>query len=99
MRLVMTERKEFANSPIVVLRSSTKGGYTAVMITSRDIADRLGRKSIAERLGVGETAVSNAVVRGWFPATWSYLLEQMCNEEGIECPPALFRMRGTSLDV
>ena len=69
------------------------------MITARDIADRLGRRNMADRLEVGETAVSNAVVRGWFPATWSYLLTQMCGEEGIECPPALFKMRGVSHDV
>lgn len=69
------------------------------MVTARDIADRLGRKNMAERLEVGETAVSNAVVRGWFPATWSYLLNEMCGEQGVECPPALFRMRGATPDV
>ena len=69
------------------------------MTNARKIADTLGRKAIAERLDVGETAVSNAVVRGWFPATWSKLLEQMCEDAGIDCPPAVFKMRGYTQDV
>ena len=84
---------------VFLLAETTLCGYNRSMITPRYIADQLGRKELAARLDVGETAVSNAVVRGFFPATWHVLLEQMCRKAGLECPPSLFRMRGFTQDV
>jgi hypothetical protein len=57
------------------------------------IADALGRADMADALGVGKTAVSNAVVRKRFPATWFLVLSDMCAGKGLECPPDLFDMR------
>lgn len=63
------------------------------MSSHTEIADALGRARMAETLGVGRTAVSNAVVRQRFPSSWFLILQGMCAERGIECPPGLFDMR------
>lgn len=54
------------------------------------IADRIGRKVIAEKLGVRPTAVSNAVVAGAFPPRWFLIIEAACAEFGVECPREAF---------
>ena len=58
--------------------------------TAADICDALGRKAIAERIGVGLTAVSNASVLGQFPAYWYLAIREMCAESGLPCPDAMF---------
>lgn len=63
------------------------------MTTARDIADAVGRKRLADTLGVGETAVSNAVVRGWFPSAWFLVVKDLADGAAVDCPPALFKMR------
>ncbi|AEI70961.1 hypothetical protein [EBPR podovirus 2] len=63
------------------------------MTTASDLADALGRKTIADALGVLPTAVSNAVVRGWFPSSWFLAVKAIADAEGRECPPELFKMR------
>jgi len=63
-------------------------------MTARELAAALGRDNMSRVLGVGKTAVSNAVVRGGFPATWYFRMEKLCAERGIACPPSLFGMRG-----
>lgn len=65
------------------------------MLTTLEIANAIGRKKMAEALGVGLTAVSNAVVAGKFPATWFVQLSNMCREKGIKIDPALFGMKPT----
>lgn len=70
------------------------------MTTASELADALGRKTIADALGVGLTAVSNAVVRGWFPSSWFLAVKSVADAAGQECPPALFKMRAhTSQNV
>lgn len=63
------------------------------MTTSHDLADAVGRKKIADALGVLPTAVSNAVVRGWFPSSWFLVVKSLADEVGQACPPELFKMR------
>ena len=63
------------------------------MITTHTLADALGRKAMADALGVGLTAVSNAVVRGQFPASWFLVVRAMAETAGKDCPPALFGMK------
>lgn len=58
-----------------------------------DLADRVGRREIADAVGVGLTAVSNAVVRGSFPSSWFFAVKSICDSKDIECPPALFSMK------
>ena len=62
-------------------------------ITALQLADAIGRKQMAEYLDVGATAVSNAVVRGWFPSSWFLVCKDLAEQAGINCPPALFKMR------
>lgn len=63
------------------------------MSTASELADALGRKTIADELGVLPTAVSNAVVRGWFPSSWFLAVKAIADREGVACPPELFKMR------
>lgn len=63
------------------------------MITASQLADAIGRKALADALGVGPTAVSNAVVRGEFPASWFLSVKDMADKIGHQCPPELFKMR------
>ncbi|PQO23105.1 hypothetical protein C2I36_09555 [Rhodobacteraceae bacterium WD3A24] len=63
------------------------------MVEISGFADRIGRRRIAEALGIGPTAVSNAVVRGAFPASWFLVLRGLAQDEDIECPSSLFNMR------
>lgn len=60
------------------------------MINAPQFADAIGRKKMADALDVGLTAVSNAVVRGKFPASWFTVCEMLADLEGVECPPELF---------
>lgn len=63
------------------------------MTSASDIADAIGRKTIADALGVGLTAVSNAVVRGWFPSSWFLVIGELAERAGRDCPPELFKMK------
>lgn len=51
---------------------------------------------MADALDVGATAVSNAVVRGWFPSSWFLVVNDLAGERGIPCPPDLFKMKSPS---
>lgn len=63
------------------------------MITTYQFASAIGRKNMADALDVGATAVSNAVVRGRFPASWFARCQALASEAGVDCPPDLFGMR------
>lgn len=63
------------------------------MTSPKQIADSLGRKSIAAAVGVRETAVSNAVVRGQFPPAWFVAVSGLAAAKDVECPPQAFGMR------
>lgn len=60
---------------------------------AKKFAEALGRKDIAAAVGVKSTAVSNAVVRGWFPASWFIVVSDLANRKGLDCPPHLFGMK------
>ena len=62
------------------------------MMTASELADALGRKNIAAAAGVGMTAVSNAVVRGAFPAAWFIVVSNLARQQGADCPHELFNM-------
>ena len=63
------------------------------MTNASQFADTVGRKKLADAAGVLPTAVSNAVVRGWFPSSWFLTAQSLAAEHGIECPPELFGMK------
>lgn len=60
----------------------------------KSIVTRLGRRRIAERIGVSVSAVGNAVVDGRFPANWYGAMKEMCDAEGADCPLSIFAMKG-----
>lgn len=65
------------------------------MTTAHDFADAIGRKKMADALEVGATAVSNAVVREGFPASWLETCRALAAEAGVEFPVHLFGQKGS----
>ncbi|MGI3163622.1 helix-turn-helix domain-containing protein [Pseudooceanicola sp. 200-1SW] len=63
------------------------------MVSALHIANILGRARLASELGVGDSAVSNAVSRGRFPASWFFVVNRLALSANIPCPPELFGMR------
>lgn len=62
-----------------------------MMIEIDQFAAAIGRKKIAEAVGVLPTAVSNAVVRRRkFPGYWYDTLHQLAEKEGVPCPREMF---------
>lgn len=54
------------------------------------ICDALGRRAIADAVGVRLTQVSNSVTAGQFPARWFDVIDRMCAGAGLSCPRHLF---------
>jgi hypothetical protein len=69
------------------------------MTKAKHIADQLGQAKIALALGVGVTAVNNAVSRKHFPATWYPVIRDMCRAVGKDCPESAFNFKSPSSDV
>ena len=63
------------------------------MTTARMIAQKLGRDKLQSALGVKSGAVSAAVVRGQFPASWFHEMEQLAHAANMELPRRLFNWR------
>jgi len=64
------------------------------MTSAEDVIEVLGRKQIREFLGVGNTAISNALCReGKFPASWYGPIRQLCDEAGVDCPLSAFNWK------
>jgi len=72
--------------------------YMPDMLTVELIVKSVGRKALANQLGVGETAVHNAEAEGLFPASWRDVIETFCKTDGIDISSrefkCLFKMRG-----
>ncbi|WP_412506191.1 hypothetical protein [Roseovarius sp. SYSU LYC5161] len=66
------------------------------MDDAKDIAARIGQRRIAMALGIGVTAVNNAVVRGKFPAACLPVIRQICATEGITCHESAFNVRAAT---
>lgn len=60
------------------------------LTSTADICDIIGRATIAAKLNVRVTAVSNAVTDGRFPARWFLVITKLCEENGLNCPEELF---------
>lgn len=80
-------------TPVIDLEEPRAAIPSRDEITVADICDRLGRKVIAERVGVGVTAVSNASVEGKFASAWFLAIKGMCDDIGIPCPERLFKFK------
>jgi hypothetical protein len=57
------------------------------------LADAVGRREIADAVGVGLTAVSNAVKRGSFPPAWFFAVKAVCDAKGMACPAEAFKWK------
>ncbi len=68
-------------------------------ITASKLADAIGRKKLADSLGVGVTAVSNHVVMNSFPASWFFVCSRLATEVGVICPKELFSFKSPKVDT
>lgn len=71
----------------------------AHMSKAREIADALTQARIAAIVGVGVTAVNNAVARGKFPARYFLPLSKHCAAVGIDCPEDAFAFATNETDA
>jgi hypothetical protein len=51
---------------------------------------------MGKAVSVGQTAISNAVIRGHFPPSWFLAVKDLADKAGVDCPPALFRMKANT---
>lgn len=66
-----------------------------VMMTALEFADAIGRKKMADALGLGVTSISNAVVRGKFPPSWTDTSRAIADDMGVDFPENLFGQIGS----
>ena len=56
-------------------------------------ADIVGRQALAKAVGVSTAAVTNAIERGTFPASWYEEGRRLALIHRIEAPPAMFNQK------
>lgn len=61
------------------------------MQTVSDLFTTIGRDAIRKRLGHGHQVLSRAATDNIMPAHWYFGIKTLCDEQGVECPQALFR--------
>jgi len=68
--------------------------------TAAEVADMVGRGNIAAAVGVGLTAVSNAVARDKrFPPSWYLALAKLASDRGFTLAPELCGMKGANQTI
>jgi hypothetical protein len=60
------------------------------MTCTSDILAAVGRANLRKKLGVSDTAISNALSNGIFPAKWYLIVSSECTAINLDCPLALF---------
>lgn len=60
----------------------------------RRFVREVGREVLAERLGVGLSAVSNAEQRDTFPCSWAHVVADLCATRGLFVPISAFSFIG-----
>jgi hypothetical protein len=63
------------------------------MQTVEKISDEIGRKRLAALIGVGRSAVTNAIKDGVFPASWFVVVSRECEAAKIDCPLSAFNFK------
>ena len=62
---------------------------------TKHLALVIGRKAISDKIGVGLTAVGEAVTSGAFPSSWYAGIVELAQSRGIAVPARLFRWKGS----
>lgn len=62
-------------------------------MTANELANKLGRSAIADAVGVGASAVSEALRLGGFPASWYAAVTDLGDANGVEVPMDVFRFK------
>lgn len=64
------------------------------MSEAQAIADKIGKTTIAERIGVSVDAVSVSLKRGGgFPSGWFPAVRDLCADHGLDCPEGAFNWK------
>ena len=58
-----------------------------------EACETLGRKQIADSVGVGVATVSDHIGAGLFPGSWFVAVRDLAADHGYEAPERLFRMK------
>ena len=58
----------------------------------REFLDSLGRTRVMDRLGVRSPAAITNAIRLGLPAKWLPVIEDLCREDGRDCPRTLFNV-------
>ena len=61
----------------------------------RLLVKQMGRAALIERLGVASSTVSTQINRGWLPARWYAVCDDLSGRAGIDCPRDLFSWQDT----
>lgn len=67
------------------------------MASTHDIIRAIGRRDLATAVGVGLSAVDNALIRGTMPSAWYFAVAAICAERGVPCPPEAFNFKSPSV--
>ncbi|GJM01936.1 MAG: hypothetical protein DHS20C08_04370 [Rhodomicrobium sp.] len=62
-------------------------------MTVKQLIYDIGRKELTSRLGVGDTAISEAIKRGVLPASWCPIVMDLAKEAGVEVPDSMFNWK------
>jgi len=63
-------------------------------MTPKELISKIGRKQVLKRLDLrSNSAISNQIRDGRFPASWFVALRDMAREKGLDVPLDLFRWR------
>jgi hypothetical protein len=69
---------------------TTFSEHNCHMIDMRSTIDQIGAANLAQALGYGQTAISNAVSRGAFPPSWYLVVTDLAKKRGVEVPKEMF---------
>lgn len=58
----------------------------------------VGRDNLGRRLGVGRSAISNAIQKNKMPCMWSRVVAQLCRERELYVPVDAFPFKGVTVD-
>jgi len=60
------------------------------METVEQICDQIGRRPLADALGVSKAAITNAISENKLPPRWYRVVSVLCKDQGINCNDELF---------
>ena len=63
---------------------------------AKEITSAIGQDVVMSALGVSHHSITNARTKGRFPASWFFIMNDLCSGAGIDCPMSVFNWRKPS---